>query len=68
MPSAGRTAILVRRPQMCLNQSLREHLLKTATVNQRFNDMLQTTSPDVAGVLLPVVLVDVVLVVGRTAP
>ena len=57
---------------MCLNQGLRELFLKAAPVNQRRNNLLQTTSPDVAGVLLPVVvlvgLVDVVLVVGRTAP
>jgi hypothetical protein len=46
--------------------------LKTAPVNYCRNDILPTTSPDVAGLLLPVVtvvgLVDVVLVVGRTAP
>ena len=56
---------------MCLNQGLRELFLKAAPVNQRRNNLLQMTSPDVAGVLLPVVvvgLVDVVLVVGWTAP
>jgi hypothetical protein len=57
---------------MCLNQSLRERFLKIALVNRSRNDMLPTTSPNVVGLLMPVVtvvgLVDVVLVVGRTAP
>lgn len=56
---------------MCLNQGLSEHFLRIAPVNNRRTDMLLTTSPNVAGVLLPVVLVglvDVVLVVGWAAP